>query len=237
MRKLIITLGMAAALILAGAGAAQATNANNKPHATPACGSHCFNLSSLVLGTDVIQNAYIHGDTGTGGKVGQPLDLKLASNTRPNEDFSGSKVGTLSAFCGSMISSTSYVCLNYPGSYPVFESTWTPFGNQSGLCVGLQVRGLGVRADASQKVTLQRCGSSARTLWVGDIAHSTSHGGHFYTPWVNASDRNFSHPLVLTVDTGTVRPENRLKVERLNLLTGGVVPDTQEFTLTVGSVA
>ncbi len=54
-----------------------------------------------------------------------------------------------------------------------------------------------------------------------------------YKPWVNAPDPNFSHPLVLSVDAGTFLPENQLKVERLNLLTGhvqglaGVQPDVR----------
>jgi hypothetical protein len=42
-----------------------------RPAATPACGDNCFALSSLVLGPDLIQNAYIEGDLGTGGRVGQ----------------------------------------------------------------------------------------------------------------------------------------------------------------------
>ena len=232
MRKFLVTLSTAAALLTFGAAAAQAATANNVPHATPACGFNCFNLSSLVLGPHTIQNAYIKGDKGTGGKVGQRLNLRRASNSHPNEDFTGAKVGTLSTYCGTLISNTSYVCVNYPGSYPVFESNWSPFGNQSGLCAGIRRRNA-----ANQNVTLQRCGASARTIWVGDVADGTTYHGHFYTPWVNASDPNFSHPLVLTVDAGTYLPENQLKVKRLNKLTGGVVRDSQEFTLTVGPVA
>jgi hypothetical protein len=232
MRKFLVTLSTAAALLTFGAGAAQAATADNVPHATPACSSNCFNLSSLELGTHTIQNAYIKGDTGTGGRAGQRLNLRHASNSHPNEDFTGARIGNLAAFCGTLISSTSYVCVNYPGSYPVFESNWSPYGNESGLCAGIQRRDV-----ANQNVTLQPCGASAKTIWVGDVANGTANHGHFYTPWVNASDPNFSHPLVLTVDSGTYLPENQLKVQRLNTLTGGVVPDSQEFTITIGPVA
>ncbi|HUZ51859.1 MAG TPA: hypothetical protein VMU94_04965 [Streptosporangiaceae bacterium] len=232
MRKIIVTLSTAAALLTLGSAAAQASVNGNRPDATPACGAQCFDLSSLELGPHTIQNAYIRGDNGIGGKVGQRLNLRHASNSRPNEDFTGAKVGTLSNYCGSLISSTSYVCVNYPGNYPVFESSWSPFGNDSGLCAGIARRNV-----AGQNVTLQPCGASARTMWVGDLADSVTNDGRFYTPWVNASDPNFSHPLVLTVDAGTYLPENQLKVQRLNLLTGHTVADSQEYTLEPGPAA
>ncbi len=233
MRKIIITLGTAAALLTLGsAAAAQAAGQANTPNATPACGGQCFDLSSLVLGPHAIQNAYIHGDTGIGGKVGQRLNLNHASNSRPNQDFTGAQVGTLSNYCGSLISATSYVCVNYPGNFPVFESNWSPYGNQTSLCAGIARRNV-----ANQNVTLRPCGSSAATMWVGDLKDSVTHNGRFYTPWVNASDPNFSHPLVLTVDTGTFLPENQLKVQRLNLLSNHTVADSQEFTLEPGPAA
>jgi hypothetical protein len=232
MRKFITTLSAAAALLTLGAAAAEASVSRATPNATPACGSQCFELSSLVLGTHTIQNAYIKGDNGIGGTVGKKLNLRHASNSRPNEDFTGAQVGTLGNFCGKLISSTSYVCVNYPKGYPVFESDWSPFGNQTALCAGIAKRNV-----AGENVTLQKCGASSRTMWVGDVADSISHNGRFYTPWVNASDPKFSHPLVLTVDAGTFLPENQLKVSRLNLLTGHTVPDSQEFTLEFGPVA
>ncbi len=140
-------------------------------------------------------------------------------------------MGTLGDFCGQIISPVSYACLNYPSTYPVFESDWSPYGNQTDLCVGVRTP---VRA--GEPVTLRPCGVSAATLWVGDLHHSVVSNGRLYTPWVNAADPNVSHPLVLSVDDGTYLPENRLRVQRLNLLTGGVVPDSQEFTITFGPV-
>ena len=232
MLKIIATLSTAAALLTLGSAAAQASVAGVTPNATPACGSQCFELSSLELGPHAVQNVYIRGDNGTGGAVGKRLNLRHASNSRPNEDFTGAKVGTLGNYCGNLISATSYVCVKYPSGYPVFESDWSPFGNESALCAGIARRNV-----AGQNVTLQNCGVSARTMWVGDLAELVSHNGRLYTPWVNASDPNFSHPLVLTVDAGTFLPENQLKVERLDLLTGHTVKDSQEFTLTPGPVA
>ncbi|HEX9030358.1 MAG TPA: hypothetical protein VF834_00850 [Streptosporangiaceae bacterium] len=232
MRKMLIALSTIVALLTLGSTASQAAFAGTVPKASPACGAQCFELSSLDLGTNAIQNAYIAGDRGVGGRVGQPVNLKHASNTRPNEDFTGAKVGTLADFCGNLISSTSYVCIRYPSSYPVFESDWSPFGNQTHLCVGI------ARPNVNrEQVTLQTCGVSGRTLWVGDLADSVTHNGHLYTPWVNGSDPNFSHPLVLTVDTGSFLPENLLRVQRLDLLAAHTVKDTQQFTLQFGPVA
>jgi len=229
---MIMALSTAAALLTLGATAAQAAVVSGPPKATPACGASCFELSSLELGHRVIQNAYVPGDTGIGGRIGQKLNLNRASNSHPNEDFVGAQVGTLGAFCGGQIPLQSYVCINYPPNFPVFESDWAPFGNQTGLCAGLLTAGI-----ADENVTLRRCGANATTLWVGDLTHADSVGPRFYTPWVNASDPNFSHPLVLTVDAGTTGPRNQLKVRRLDLLTGGVVRDSQEFTLRFGPVA
>lgn len=232
MHKMLTVIGTAAILATIGSAAAQASVNPGAPDATPACGRNCLDLSSLVLGPDLIQNADIRRDNGTGGKVGQTLNLKTASNTVPDEDFTNAKVGDLADFCGNLISATSYACLNYPKTFPVYESNWAPFGNESGLCAGVRVAGRD-----NEPVTLQNCGATARTLWVGDVhARVTSHR-MVYFPWVNASDPNFSHPLVLTVDQSSVRPDNQLRVARLNTLTGGVVPDTQQFTMQHGPAA
>jgi hypothetical protein len=220
---------------LSAASVASAATTKTKPDATPACGFNCFNLSSLVLGLGTIQNAYVPGDTGTGGRVGQQVNMKFASNSHPNEDFTGAEVGTLLNFCpnfgGSGLSQTSYVCINYPSNYPVFEANWSPFGNESGLCTGSKLP-----LYSGRETTLQPCGVNATTIWVGDLKNATFHNGHLYTPWVNGASTTFSHALVLTVDPGTRKPINQLRVQSLNTLTGGVVPDTQQFSLFFGPV-
>ena len=220
---------------LSAASVASAATTKVHPNATPACGFNCFNLSSLTLGRGTIQNAYVPGDTGTGGRVGQRVNMNFASNSHPNQDFTGAQVGTLLNFCpnfgGSGLSSTSYVCINYPSNYPVFEANWSPFGNESGLCTGSKLP-----LFSGRETTLQPCGVNATTIWVGDLKNSTFHNGHLYTPWVNGASTTFSHALVLTVDPSTKNPRNQLRVQSLNQLTGGVVPDTQEFSLFFGPV-
>jgi len=216
---------------LSAASVASAATTKTKPDATPACGFNCFNLSSLILGPGTIQNAYVPGNTGAGGRIGQKVNMRYANNSAPNQDFTGANVGTLGDFCGNLLSSTSYVCLNYPSNYPVYESNWSPFGNQSGLCAGAFEP-----VYSGENVTLQNCGTTASTIWVGDLKNSTVHHGRLYTPWVNGASTNFSHPLTLQVDPGTSHPDNQMKLANLNTLTGGVSPDQQEFTLTFGPV-
>jgi len=231
----VLAAGVAVTSVI-GLSAASVASAATKPDATPACGFNCFNLSSLVLGPHTIQNAYVPGDTGVGGKVGQKVNMNYASNSHPNEDFTGAFVGTLGDFCpnlgGTGLSPTSYVCIHYPNTYPVFEADWSPFGNESGLCVGAWTP-----VYSGENVTLQDCGSSTSTMWVGDIANGTFHHGRHYMPWVNGASSNFSHPLTLQVDPGTTRPINQLKLASLNKLTGGVAPDSQEFTFRFGPVS
>jgi hypothetical protein len=220
---------------MVGLSTTSAASASPRPAATPACGFNCFNLFSLVLGPRTIQNAYVPGDTGTGGKAGIEVNLNLASNSHPNEDFTGAQVGTLLNFCpnfgGTGLSQTSYVCINYPSSYPVFESNWSPFGNESGLCTGSKLP-----LSSGRETTLQPCGVNATTIWVGDLANSVIRFGRVYLPWVNGASTTFSHALVLTVDPSTRNPINQLRVQSLNKLTGGTVSDTQEFSLFFGPV-
>ena len=188
-----------------------------------------------MLGPRTIQNAYIPGDTGSGGKVGQKVNLNFASNSHPNEDFTGAQVGTLGNYCPNMggtgLGTNSYVCQTYSANFPVFESNWSPFGNQSGLCVGAQLP-----VFSGQNVTLQSCGVTPSTIWVGDLARAIIRFGRVYLPWVNGASTSFSHALVLTVDPGTTKPINQLRIQSLNTLTGGVVPDTQQFSFFFGAV-
>ena len=219
MRKMIIALAAASSLLAFGATAAQAA-VKPRPNATPACGPQCIDIFSRVLGHHTILNAYVPGDTGVGGKVGQKLNLKFASNSHPNEDFTLAADGTVSQFCGTELAPTSVACIHY-GSSEVLELNWTPYGNETDLCAGTSGT-----IFSGENVTLQRCGVYEGTLFIVD-SDNTQHG---YSPLIDGASASFSHPEVVTVDPGTVHPTNQIKVETENTLTGGVIPDTQLFT-------
>lgn len=204
---------------------------------TGGCAGACFSLYSRQLGASGTMNAHIPGDTGTGGKVGRKINLHLAGNFRPNGTFTPTLVGQVAQFCGvngkDLFAPTSYACLNY-SNFWVFEAQWSPLDNQSGLCAGVAVAG-----QSGESVTLQRCGSSARTLWIGDRVNGRGGDCRFpgnYCPWVNGSDGSSRQPLALTVDTGTPAPANQLRLEPL-LLTGSTASGTQEFAYFWGPVS
>ena len=52
-------------------------------------------------------------------------------------------------------------------------------------------------------------------------------------PWINGGDTAFSHPLVLTVDASSKHPANQLYLSAENT-SAGLVPDTQQFSVTAG---
>jgi hypothetical protein len=213
---------------MVGLSAAGPADARVAPAAPPACGFSCFNLSSLALGRGSIQSVY------GAGRFGQLLNLSPAVST-PDQDFEGAQVGTLLNYCpnygGTGFSATSYVCISYPPGYPVYESNWAPFGNQSGLCDGAFAP-----VYSGEPVSLQYCGTSATSLWVGDLARAVIRSGHVYFPWVNGGSTTFSHVLVLNVNTLTRRPADQLQLQTLNTLAGGIVPASQQFTFTLGPV-
>jgi hypothetical protein len=225
------------AIGLVGAGAASAGTHHAKPGATTTCGTNCADVYSELLGSGTIMNAYVPGDTGSGGMVGQKVNLKTASNTHPNEDFtdyalSNGTTETVADFCDAYPSPqsfnpTSYMCQNY-SAFPVYELSWSPFGNESGLCAGVAKAGVN-----NENVTLRHCGTTDNTLWIVD--ENLCSGP--YCPAVNGGDTAFSHPLVLTVNAGTTNPGNQLFVQRENLLNGGVVSDAQMYSFAVGPAA
>jgi hypothetical protein len=230
MRKVFIALSAAGALLVLGASSAAQASVRVAPDATPACGNNCFNLYSLAFGRNLIQSANVPGDNGgTGWKVGQTVNLKYATDSSPNEDFTGGFVGTVSQLCSEGQLSP-YICntygstSTYQGNFPVYESDFSPYGNETGLCVGVK-RPL----TQNENVSLQNCGAGPDTFWVADLAHA--HIG--YTPFLNGADSNYTHPFVLTVVNGP-KIGKRLRIARLNLLTGGYIANEQMFALDYG---
>jgi hypothetical protein len=226
MRKFVIALGAVGALLTLGATTgAQASVQAVKPQATPACGYNCFNLSNLTWGRHDIQSANAKNGVGS---VGNKISLARATDSSPNEDFTGGYVGSVAQLCSESELSP-YICNNYgptselEGNFPVYESDWSPYGNESGLCAGVARP-----AAAGENVTLQDCGVSSATFWVADLAHA--HGS--YTPFLNGADTNFTHPLVLTV--ANTKWGRRLRLERLNLLDNNYIANEQMWTIGYG---
>jgi hypothetical protein len=193
-------LATAAALTLvSGAGMAGALSAGTASAATPSCGDSCVNIFSHQFGTHRSPN-YVVDVLRQGEKVNQPVILFRTANFDPALDYTISYQGLVSDFFTAGLVSAE-VDLHYGGAgtlpgggkFPddaAFEVQYDPYGVDSGLCAGVAAT-----AVAGEKVTLQPCGVSSKTLWIVDSA-DTIRGG--YVPLINGSDTNFSQPFVLT---------------------------------------
>jgi hypothetical protein len=210
----------AALTLVGGFGAMTALSAGA---ATPSCGHDCIDLFSREFGTHDHPN-FVLDVLRQGAQVGQPIILFRTSNTDPAEDFTLSFQGSTSDFYAAGLVSSA-VALHYGctvGPFitcansvddPAFESEYAPYGVDSGLCVGVART-----AFQNEKVTLQPCGVSSRTVWIADTNDSPATINHGYVPVINGSDTNFSHPFVLTYPKNgfpTDRPRPQVMVQNL----------------------
>ena len=196
-----------AVALAGGASTAGALTASTANAATPSCGGSCVNVFSPQFGTHH-HPSFIMDSFRQGTRTGNPIILFQASNNDPAEDFVLSVQGSVADFFQAGLV-TSSVALHYgcvagvtfhtcnpavSTNDPAWEMEYAPFGAPTGECVGVART-----AGQGTPVTLQPCGASSKTIWIGDTldGHFTSFlHGHF--PMINGSDTNFSHPFVLT---------------------------------------
>ena len=188
----------AAAATITLIGGVSAVGALHANAATPSAGASAIDIFSRDFGTHASPNFTL--DTlRQGEKIGQPQILFRTSNSDPALDYTISYQGLVSDFYAANLVSAE-VDLHYgggatlgKGTFPddaAFEVQYDPYGVDSGLCAGVAAT-----AVSGEKVTLQPCGVSSKTLWIVDSA-DTIRGG--YVPLINGSDTNFSQPEVLT---------------------------------------
>jgi hypothetical protein len=235
--------------LVGGAGAMGALTAGAAGAATPSCGDSCVEFFSAEFSNNGFPN-FVLDTLRQGEKVGQPQILFRTSNTDPAEDYTISDQGPVSDFYAAGLVSSA-VALHYgglgclvpitPGATPpcadpypdleAYEIEYSPYGVDSGLCTGVAAR-----AVANEKVTLQPCGESSKTVWIIDSEDSDIND---YTPLINGSDTNFSQPFVLTYGASaypTDMPRPSLYVANLTGFQGanglpvtGTIDDSQLF--------
>jgi len=217
----------AAAAALAVVGGVGTAGAMSAGAATPSCGHRCIDVFSRQFGTHHHPN-FVLDVWRQGAKVGQPLILFRSSNSDPAEDFTVSFQGLVSDFHAANLVSDQ-VNLHYGnGSVvahdePAFELEYSPYGVDSGLCVGTATTAI-----QNEGVTLEPCGVTAKTVWILDT-FDRSFPAFFqgYFPAINGSDTNFSHPFVLTYPSNgfpTDRPRPQLLVRNLTGFSNGFGP-------------
>ena len=121
-------------------------------------------------------------------------------------------------------------------AYPDFwayEIQYSPFGVDSGLCVGV-----GSTAAAGTKVALEPCGVTAKTIWIEDWSNAAGIRSN-YVPLINGSNTNFSRPFVMTYPDNsypTDKPRAQIVTENLTGFSnqGLLQPDRREQQPAVG---
>jgi HYR domain len=209
--------GMIAAVSAALTVAAGATVAVTLPaHAeTPECGQSCVELFSDAFGAGFLIDSNKQAQA-----TGTPIILFAASNADPAEDFTIAGQGLVSAFYANGLVSAA-VDQHYGGD-AAYEVQYSPYGAPTGQCVGVAAT-----ATAGEKVTLQPCSASSKTIWIADSAASVTHS---FVPLINGSDTNFSNPFVLTYPAGS-NPEDLPRPQlEVDNLPGGQVPGNQLWT-------
>ena len=243
----------AAALTLVGGVGAVGTMSAGA--ATPSCGHSCIDVFNRAFSSHS-NPSFVQDVLRQGEKVGQPIILFRQSNSDPAEDFTVSYQGQVSDFYAAGLVSASLDlhygggCAVYtppptgtitPGScsgyYPddfAFEVEYSPYGVDSGLCVGVPAT-----AAADTYVSLQPCGATAKTVWIQDVDNATGFVDS-YTPFINGSDTNFSHPYVLDYPHNsypTDMPRAQLITNELELNAHhDIVQDTQEWSENFGTL-
>jgi hypothetical protein len=237
-------LAAAATLTLVG-GAAGALAASPANAATPSCGHRCLNLFSKKF-SDVLTTkpGFVLDVYRQGAKLGQPIIMFQSSNADPAEDFTVSLQGHVSDFKAAGLMSSA-LALHYgtapTASNPTARDNWaveieySPFGVNSGLCVGIS----DLTPTNNGKVSLQACGVSARTVWITD-KNDRARGGVFtfpYVPLINGAGSNFSHPYVLTYPQNgnpNDKPRPQLVTQNLHTFSRGQVYDNQQWSAFFG---
>jgi len=226
--------------LVGGAGAAGALTAGTATAATPSCGATCIDIFNNNYGTHHTPG-FVLDVLRQGDKIGQPVILFRTSNSDPAEDFTVSNQGQVSDFYTAGLVTSSLAlhygglgCVHYNGTtctenYPddyAFEFQYSPYGVDSGLCMGVPTT-----AGNDTFVSLQPCGVSSRTVWIVDIADST--GRTFfntYAPLINGSETNFSNPYVLSYPQNsypTDLPRRQLATQTLETTSHHTVNNNQ----------
>jgi hypothetical protein len=228
-------LSVAATLALVGGvGTAGVLGAGTASAATPSCGISCINLFSHQFGSFKSPN-YTVDVLRQGEKVGQPIILFRQANYDPALDWTVAFQGTVADFLAAGLVSTAvalhYGCIptvTFPTCIfavndPAFENEYSPFGVESGLCMGVAAT-----AVSGEGVTLQPCGVSSKTVWILDTYDQQFNFRTAFKngiPLINGSDTNFSQPFVLTYPNQsfpTDKPRPQLVVTNLTGFSNGV---------------
>jgi hypothetical protein len=173
------------------------------------CGASCVALYSLLYG-----KSEVLGVVGGKENIGQAVDLQPASASNKAEDWVVSFGGTVSDFYAAGLVPAGLD--RHYRSNTAYEYEYAPFGVDSGLCIGVSGN-----AQSGTPLTLQPCGVSPKTVWVSDTADQYGQ----QVPLINATNTNFTQPLVLTANGAGVNATTSSLAE-----TSGAIRNSQYWS-------
>ncbi|MFE4960125.1 hypothetical protein ACFRCW_40715 [Streptomyces sp. NPDC056653] len=188
-------LAAAVTVIVAGGfGVAETLSASA---ATPECGESCIQIYSAKFGTSEQPNLVETVYRGV-ARVGQPTAMYPVSTSYAAGDIVGHRAAAVSDFYKDGLVSAE-VNKHY-GNLHAVEVEYAPHGKRTGLCAGLAHT-----AYQDEGLTLQKCGMSAKTVWIIDTADSPSTASQGHFPLVSGSTTNFAHPYAMTFTHNAVK--------------------------------
>src|SRR3954465_10527512 len=152
--------------------------------ATPQCGAGCISVFSSVLGTPTQPKLVQAVPEGGAARGGQPVGLKRASRFDPSLDIKPI-AHTVSEFYEMGLASAA--ANRRYGPLDALQQAYAPYGNETGLCVGLD------RVAQNERLTLQPC-SSPTTVWIPYQGLASEQG---YFPIINAATTDFRRPFAM----------------------------------------
>jgi len=233
-RALVLT---AAALAVAGIAVPAAVTSVPARAATPSCGPTCVEPFSHEWGRRLIMDAIGNGF----GRQHQRLILFRASHDDGAQDFVPTFQGPVSGLVGSgLLAPTTLI---HYAADQAFELEYSPFGVDSGFCVGTWPQtpnsfGRQPQVPSGFKLRLEPCGEGSNTIWIVDHFGTDGNDPGFGTV-ISGTTTNFSHPPVWTypaLATPFDFPRPSVIVSSQRTFSSGQHPDSQQWGARVGVI-
>jgi hypothetical protein len=174
-----------ATLALGGVSAAATLSVTAATAATSQCGMACVSIFNKGLGLP----GPVEDILGGVATVGQPVILKMDSNSDPSEDTMA-HTGSVSTFYASgMVSADAN---SHFAGLTAAQIEYAPNGVGTGLCVGLASLPY-----ENEGLTLQPCSTPDVTVWILDLEVSPVSG---YFAIINAATTDFDHPFAMSLN-------------------------------------
>jgi hypothetical protein len=222
----------AVATVAVGLAAPAVLTASPARAATPSCGSSCVEPDFLEWGHHQVFDVKGGGP----GHVGQEIILWRASHDDGAEDFTYAFQAPVSSLVGDGLLAPA--TLVHYASDQAFELEYTPFGANSGLCVGTWPLKPGIQVPSTWRLRLFECGVNANTIWIVD--HPNSGGNDFgFATIISGTTLKFSHPPVMTYPANRSPfdfPRPDIIVQNQGGFSAGVRPSNQQVGADFGVI-